>query len=710
MAVIYSLHSYSIALLTGVYILFSPLWAIANTASTWDRSEFTQVRLIAATDAVGYEASVQLGLQFQMDPDWKIYWRSPGDAGSPPSIEFDGSTNVGAAKLAWPAPMRFLEAGNLETIGYLDSVVFPITVELETIGNELLIESVIEYQACKTICIPISAKASLELPSGPAAPTVFAKLIDDYIKKVPKHLESAGVNIEKISVTGVPPTQVLQVELRAQKAFSDPSLLIEGPDIFRFSRETTRLSRDSQNVLFEVPVESHTGETIVGKKISVTLIDGATAAEFPVQATLTPGVEKARASGLIPSILGIALLGGLILNLMPCVLPVLAIKVLAVVKHGGQEKGQVRASFIASASGILFSFLLLAAGATTLKLGGATVGWGMQFQEPLFLVFLILVLTIFSCNLFGFFEFSLPGWVGRLATPPKDHTNKLSLRNSFWTGALATLLATPCSAPFLGTAVGFALTRGPVEIMVIFATLGLGMASPYLSLAAVPELAAHLPKPGPWMRWVRIVMGVSLVGTIVWLLHVVSAQTGLMSALLLGALMIITGLILCVSLNGNKKHNGVALTTLGLLAAIAFAIPQVASSTNSTASIAKISDTHWQALNVPSIKSLVDAGNIVFVDVSAEWCLTCKVNKSLVLNKATVIQQLTAPGTVAMRGDWTTPDPAISVYLASFGRYGLPFNVVYGPATPLGRVLPELLSGDLVLSALQRAKGSTENQ
>jgi len=645
-----------------------------------------------------------------MDPDWKIYWRSPGDAGSPPSIEFDGSTNVKATEIAWPAPIRFLEAANLETIGYLDSVVLPITVQLETIGNELLIESAIEYQACKTICIPISAKASLKLPAGPAAPNAFAKLIDDYIKKVPKRLESTGVNIEKVFVTGAPPTQVLQVGLRAQKAFSNPSLLIEGPDVFRFSREKTRLSRDSRNVLFEVPVESHTGETIVGQKILATLIDGATAAEFPVQATLTSNVKMARGSGLLLPILGIALLGGLILNLMPCVLPVLAIKVLAVVKHGGQGKGPVRASFIASASGILFSFLLLAAGATTLKLGGVTVGWGMQFQEPLFLVFLILVLTIFSCNLFGFFEFSLPGWAGRLAAPPKNHTNNLSLRNSFWTGALATLLATPCSAPFLGTAVGFALTRGSFEIMVIFATLGLGMALPYLSLAAVPELATRLPKPGPWMRWVRIVMGVSLVGTVVWLLHVVSAQTGLISALLLGVLMIIGGLILRVSHDADRKHKGIPLTTLGLLSAVAFAIPQFASSTNSTAGSPTTSDTHWQTLDIPSIETLVDAGNIVFVDVSAEWCLTCKVNKSLVLNKAVVIQKLKAPGTVAMRGDWTTPDPAISEYLASFDRFGLPFNVIYGPATPFGLVLPELLSSSLVLSALQRAEGSTGNQ
>jgi len=706
MAATYSLHSYCTALLTGAYILFSPVWAIANTASAWDQSEFTQVRLIAATDAVGNEKSVQLGLQFQMDPDWKIYWRSPGDAGSPPSIEFDGSTNVRASEIAWPAPERFLEAGNLETIGYLDGVVLPVTVQLETAGNELLIKSAIEYQACKTICIPIYAKASLKLPAGPTAPNAFAKLIDDYIAKVPRSLESVGVKIENVSVTGAPPTQVLQVELSAQKTFSDPSLLIEGPDTFRFPIGKTRLSRNSQNVLFETPVENQSGETIVGKNILITLIDGARAAEFRVQAALAPSVEKPPSSRLLLSIIGTALLGGLILNLMPCVLPVLALKLLAVVRHGGQKKGQVRASFVASASGIIFSFLLLAVGAAALKLAGTRVGWGMQFQEPLFLVFLMLVLTVFSCNLFGFFEFSLPGWVGRLATPSKSHTNNLSLGNSFWTGALATLLATPCSAPFLGTAVGFALTRGPFEIMVIFAALGLGMASPYLSVAVLPGLATLVPKPGPWMRWIRIVMGVSLVGTIVWLLHVVSAQTGLMSALLLGVLMVSSGLILCMNHNDENKHNVIALTTLGLVGVVAFAIPQIASSTNSTVSSAKTPNAHWQTLNIPSIKSLVEDGNIVFVDVSAEWCLTCKVNKSLVLNKAIVIEQLKTPGTIAMRGDWTTPDPAISEYLASFDRYGLPFNVVYGPARPFGLVLPELLSSHLVLSALEQAKDS----
>ena len=708
MAMAYSLSLRWIALLTGIYILFAPTLGAADTASTWDRAEFTEVRLIAATDTVGYDETIQLGLQFRMDPGWKIYWRSPGDAGSPPVLNFEGSTNIVSFEIDWPVPERFMEAGDLETVGYLDSVVFPIRGQLETIGEKVLIRALIEYQTCKTICIPITAVASLELPSGPAAPNAFAKLIDHYLAKVPRRLEDTSITIETISLTGTPPMQVLELGLQANKEFSDPSLLVEGPRAVRFSRGTKHLSPDFRNVIFRVPVESHVGQTIIGEQILVTLVDSAHAVEFPVDVTATSDKKNGLSTSLLFPILGIALLGGLILNLMPCVLPVLAIKVLGVIRHGGGESREVRSSFLASASGIILSFLLLATGATILKLAGIAVGWGMQFQEPLFLVFLILVLTVYSCNLFGFFEIPMPTWIGRVATPTNADGNNSTLGASFWTGALATLLATPCSAPFLGSAVGFALSRGPVEIIVIFAALGIGMASPYLLLAAMPTFATRLPKPGAWMGWVRIAMGISLVGTVIWLLTILSAQVGLLNAGILAVLMVICGLILRLAYNGKRTSKRVSLATIGLISAIALIVPQVAPLPNSGINSGKFSQDHWQKFEVSAIGLLVEAGNTIFVDITAEWCLTCKVNKSLVLNKAKIVEQLTAPGTIAMRGDWTKPDPIIAEYLATFGRYGLPFNVIYGPGTPLGSVLPELLSEGSVVSALQQAKGMFE--
>ena len=710
MAIAYclSLPLRGVALLTGIYILLAPTLSAADTASTWDRAEFTEVRLIAATDTVGYDETIQLGLQFRMDPGWKIYWRSPGDAGSPPVLNFEGSTNIVSFEIDWPAPERFMEAGDLETVGYLDGVVFPIRVQLETIEEKVLIHALIEYQTCKTICIPITAAATLELPSGPTAPNAFAELIDRYLAKVPGTLEDASITIETISLTGTPPTQVLELGLQANKTFSDPSLLVEGPRDVRFSRETKHLSPDSRNVIFHVPVETRVGQTIIGKQILITLVDGAHAIEFPIKVTATAHKKLGLTASLLFPILGIALLGGLILNLMPCVLPVLAIKILGVIRHGGGESRQVRSSFLASAGGIIFSFLVLAAGATALKLVGIAVGWGMQFQEPLFLVFLILVLTVFSCNLFGFFEITMPTWIGRFATPTNADGRNSTLGASFWTGALATLLATPCSAPFLGSAVGFALSRGPVEIILIFAALGIGMASPYLLLAAMPTFATCLPKPGAWMGWVRRAMGASLVGTVIWLLSVVSAQVGLLNAGILAVLMVICGLILWLACNGTRTSNRVSLAAIGLIGAIALILPQAAFLPNSTINSRNFAQDHWQEFDVSEIGLLVEAGNTIFVDITAEWCLTCKVNKSLVLNKAKIVEQLTAPGTITMRGDWTKPDPVIAEYLATFGRYGLPFNVIYGPGTPLGSVLPELLSENSVVSALQQAKGMTD--
>jgi suppressor for copper-sensitivity B len=256
--------------------------------------------------------------------------------------------------------------------------------------------------------------------------------------------------------------------------------------------------------------------------------------------------------------------------------------------------------------------------------------------------------------------------------------------------------------------VGFALSRGPVEIIVIFAALGIGMASPYLLLAAMPTFATRLPKPGAWMGWVRIAMGISLVGTVIWLLTILSAQVGLLNAGILAVLMVICGLILRLAYNGKRTSKRVSLATIGLISAIALIVPQVAPLPNSGINSGKFSQDHWQKFEVSAIGLLVEAGNTIFVDITAEWCLTCKVNKSLVLNKAKIVEQLTAPGTIAMRGDWTKPDPIIAQYLATFGRYGLPFNVIYGPGTPLGSVLPELLSEGSVVSALQQAKGMFE--
>jgi suppressor for copper-sensitivity B len=683
-------------------------WAI--TASAWDQTDFTEVRLIAGSDAVGEGETVRLGLQFRLEPGWKIYWRSPGDAGSPPVLRYDGSSNLAAADMSWPAPLRFFEAGELETVGYLDATVFPLVVRLERPGEALSVRAVVDYQACETICIPFTANLALDLPAGPTRANPFTQMIDRYAAKVPGAPEGAGIAIEAVGVRGAPPDQVLQIKVRSETGFESPELFVEGPPEYRFPASTSALSADSLSAELLVPVQARGGRDLMGAEITVTLADDARAVVFTVPVAPVAPVGAAAAAAdhgwwVLASVLGVALLGGLILNLMPCVLPVLSIKLLGVISHGGGDRRQVTASFLASAAGIVVSFLALAAGAVVLKLGGSMVGWGMQFQEPLFLVFLAVVLVLFACNLMGFYEFRMPAWVGGLAMRGVHDGDGPTLGGSFWTGALATLLATPCSAPFLGTAVGFALSRGPGEIFTVFAALGLGMAAPYLVVAAAPGLATRLPRPGPWMVWVRRTMGLALAATAIWLLWVISAQSGLGGALVLAVvLMAIASLLWLMGVRWQgARQAGAAAAAVAGLSAFAFLVPGQFAPPPSDGLVHAAASTAWRPFDQDGIASLVAAGQVVFVDVTADWCVTCKVNKSLVLQTAEITQRLEDPAVVAMRADWTTPDPAIANYLTSFGRYGIPFNVVYGPGAPDGLVLSELLSKSEVLRALETA-------
>jgi suppressor for copper-sensitivity B len=293
----------------------------------------------------------------------------------------------------------------------------------------------------------------------------------------------------------------------------------------------------------------------------------------------------------------------------------------------------------------------LAAGLAALKLAGASVGWGIQFQQPAFLALMAIVCLMFAANVWGLFQIPMPAFVGRVAVASQARAGNEHAK-SFFTGVLATALATPCSAPFVGTAVGFALSRGTTEIVLIFLTLGLGLALPYLAVAAAPQLVGFLPRPGPWMRWLKRLMGLTLVGTAVWLMSIIGVQTGILN---------------------------VAAMTRG--------------------------DSYWVAFDEAAIDGYVAQNQVVFVDVTADWCITCQANKKLVLDQQPVAGRLENGEVVAMKADWTNPDSRIADFLGRHGRYGIPFNIVYGPGAPQGIALPELLTVDLVSEAIDKAAG-----
>jgi suppressor for copper-sensitivity B len=677
-------------------------------ASPWAGLDEARVRLVAAAAGVGEAETVRLGLQFQMQEGWKISWRSPGDAGLPPVFDWAGSDNLASADISWPVPERFSVLG-FETLGYDDEVVLPVTARFAEPGRPLRLQLSLNYLACREICVPAEAGLALALPIGPAEPTAFAHLIDRFTARVPGAGAAQGLSIERAVAAGPPEAPALTVVARSVLPFSAPDVFVEGPEVFRFGPVEVELGEKGTRADLVVPVEGVAGAPppLAGTRLTLTLVDGGRAMERTMTAlAAAPGAEPGARAALasaslgweLAGILGLALLGGLILNLMPCVLPVLSLKLLSVVGHGGGERAAVRLSFLASSGGIVFSFLVLAAVAVGLKWAGLAIGWGIQFQQPAFLTAMVLIVTLFAYNLWGLFEIRLPGWLADTLT---HHEGTHSLGGHFLTGAFATLLATPCTAPFLGTAVGFAFVRGPVEIFAVFTALGLGLALPYLLVAAVPGLATHLPRPGHWMVTLRRALGVALALAALWLLTVLAVQVSIAAAYALAALVVGLGVALVLARAGGRMR-AAALASVALMAVAAFAIP-ARFADRAQAPVASVPDGVWQSFERDRIPELVAAGEVVLVDVTAEWCLTCKVNKVLVLDQGEVARRLAQGEVVGLRADWTVPDDEIAAYLAAFGRYGIPFNAVYGPGAPQGIALPELLTEGAVLAAFARA-------
>jgi suppressor for copper-sensitivity B len=673
-------------------------------ASPWAEGDQAKLRLVSAADAVGSEAAVALGLHVQLKPTWKIYWRSPGDAGLPPELDWSGSVNFAAAAFRWPVPHRFTLFG-LDTFGYEDEVVLPMTVQLATPGEPADLKAHVRYLVCDPrICVPAEASLALSLPAGPAAPSAEAALIQRFVEEVPGNGAKDGLRLGQVTAGRVGGGPGLLLEAEADPPFAKPDLIVEGPQSLRFAAPAVTLMDGGRRARFEVaaqPVETDAAE-LAGLPLTLTLYDGKRALE----AAIRP--EPSAAAPALPPILALALLGGFILNFMPCVLPVLALKLLGAVEQGGRERAAIRLSFLASAAGILFSFLALAAALIGLKAAGAAVGWGIQFQQPIFLAALALILVLFAANLFGLFHVPLPGWLGGMASAAAGApgAQRHSLAGAFAAGAFATLLATPCSAPFLGTAVGFALARGAGEIVLVFISLGLGLAAPWLLVAVFPRLAQALPRPGRWMVWLKGVLGAALLAAALWLLSILDLQIGRTAALAVALLL--AGLLVALALRRALplRWRGAAPALVFALAAAALVVPArapvVAAAPESELPAA---EGPWQSFAEEAIAGLVASGKTVLVDVTADWCLTCQVNKAAVLNSADIRPLLDSPDLVAMRADWTRPDPAIAAYLAGFGRYGIPFNAVYGPRAPGGIVLPELLTKEAVRQAIGKAGG-----
>ncbi|HIF9518367.1 TPA: protein-disulfide reductase DsbD family protein [Photobacterium damselae] len=650
------------------------------------------VRLMLTGEKNEANKTVEGLLEVKLDKDWKTYWRSPGEGGTAPSINWELSSNLNSVDWHWPLPKRYEFLG-VETLGYKHDVIFPMTFHLDDMNKPVFLSGKLTMSSCTSICVLTDYELSLDFNPEKLVPSVDAMVLYNKGNSlVPK--PSTAVELTQVSYDEA--KKIVSIVATNKAGWTNPDVFVDGQSkpVKQTSFLTPKIDVSGEQLIAQVPVSSWFGTPkLVGEPLSVTITDKDIAVELSKTADNKPVIALQNDSLL--KVIGLALLGGLILNIMPCVLPVLGMKLSSVISAKGLERRQIRAQFIASALGILVSFWLLAGFLALLKVSGQALGWGIQFQSPWFIGAMMIITGLFAANMLGLFEIRLSSNTNTwLATRGGN-----SYGGHFVQGMFATLLATPCSAPFLGTAVAFALGANYLTLFAIFTALAVGMAAPWLLIALFPQLANALPKPGMWMNTVKTIFGLMMLVTSLWLLSLMANFFSLKIVIVIGVI----ALALLLSQLWRIKGKRATLLTVGFLIIVTAIGLIIGSLTADKWAKPLPQDHHWTPLNVEQIKQDVAQGKTVFVDVTADWCITCKANKVGVILQEPVYSALDQENIVLMRGDWTKPFDYVTNFLQSHGRFGVPFNIVYGPAAPNGIELPVILTSEQVLDALKQA-------
>jgi len=637
--------------------------------------------------------------------DWKTYWRSPGEGGVAPTFDWEPqSSNIQQVDWSWPTPKRYPVLG-VDTVGYKDQIHIPIQVTLDDAQKVSQLKGVLTLASCTTICVLTDYDIDLSFdPSNLSIDEDVAFAYAQAVSSVPILVSENAIKIQKnnANITQVANSwdqfnQQVIVQVSHQVPWQSPDIFIDSrnpelADVF-FSKPAISITDNQMTAIFDA--SSWGGEVnLTDANVSITVVDK----DIAVEITTILGNEKiTTVSESIYYIFLVALLGGLILNVMPCVLPVLGMKLSSILNVDSDQRSHIRKQFLASSIGIISSFWFIALFLFLLKVSGEALGWGIQFQNPYFIALMVTVTALFTANMLGLFEIQLPVSMQTWLATKGGH----SYIGHYLQGVFATLLATPCTAPFLGTAVGFALGASTWELFAIFTALGLGMALPWLLIALFPSVALLLPKPGKWMGTIKLIFGLLILITCLWLVSLLSNFIGLLNTVLV-VLFIFVSLGLLVLKKYGKRTFVIVFSCFLLASSIAFIAASLTAKYWATPLNEEIV---WTPLDIEVINQEVSKGNVVFVDVTADWCVTCKANKIGVLLQDPVYSALQQQNVVAMKGDWTVRSDSVTAYLQSFERYGVPFNIVYGPAAPNGIELSTILNSEDVLDAIQQAKG-----
>jgi thiol:disulfide interchange protein/DsbC/DsbD-like thiol-disulfide interchange protein len=701
----------------------------------------TQSKLILSADTAKPGDTIWAGVDMKMDKDWHTYWKNPGAAGMATKIEWQLPAGVAPGEIQWPLPEKFPPV-EVTTYGYEKEVVLlvPLTLASNLPAGPLDLKAKVSWLECKDVCVPANQDVEAKLNIGSETKnSTDAATIEMWQNKIPALVTNGYVNAwwEKSASDDTRPIIIEWSEsLNGRMPVSEERLPTDTADFypdasdqFEIQSATENIPSDPLNFRIRKLVKKFSGDW--PKQISGIIImrSGGAWSTFVIKLSIsdqapagvtisTTPESRTRATPALPLMLLYAFIGGLILNIMPCVLPVIALKILGFVGEARSEPRRVRNLGLIYALGVLVSFLTLAAIVIGVKSAGHHAGWGMQFGSPVFVVCLTTLVTLVALNLFGVFEVT-PG--GKVMNAAGLLASKHGAPGAFFNGLLATALATPCTAPFLAPALGFAFAQTEAVIVLVFLTIGLGLAAPYVLLSCNPALLKFLPKPGAWMEKFKIAMGFPMLATVVWLFNVAAADYGA-RVFWLGIFLVVIALAAWVfgefvQRGRNAKGLALAIALILLIGGYAFALEnrlhwrEMISETDTANSTKSAGAIAWQPWSPEAVAAARTAGKPVLVDFTATWCVTCNAIIKPALENESVVSKLKALDAVTLLADYTRTPQAMTDEISKYGGAGVPLVLVYPKnpdATPVVLPQPSPLQlpssySKIVLDALDRA-------
>jgi thiol:disulfide interchange protein DsbD len=689
-------------------LVAGPAFAQSSVVTT----ENVRAELVSEVSEVKAGEPFWVGLHLTIRPKWHTYWKNPGDSGLPTEITWKLPAGAKAEPIVWPAPTLF-DIGGVINYGYHDDVMLlaRITPPADASGP-LALNADANWLVCEDVCVPEDGKFALSLPVGPAAKPADGDtraLFDRTRRTVP--MESPWPARFGLSPSGDPTLMVVAKGLKPETIRDAYFFPAEWGPVASMAKQTPRVSAEG----IRIPLKKGDAKAAAPQQIAGTLVltektDGGEqrqafdiiAKNDPAVATSAPLLAGGESISLVQALL-FALLGGLILNLMPCVFPVLAMKAAAFARLAGHEHGAMRRDGVAYTAGVLVAFGTMAAVVVALRASVGDVSWGFQFQSPIFSLLIAYLFFVIGLNLAGVFEIG-----GGFAGLGQDLTAKSGAAGAFFTGVLAVVVATPCTAPFMAAALGFALSQPAPQTVAVLLAMGLGLALPFLALSTIPALQRLMPRPGPWMDRMRQFLAFPMFASAVWMIWVLTQQTGPDSVIYaLGGMVLIAFAIWLTRIRsagtaGTWLRRGLAAAAVLLAFAAVLKLedgPAAASSSGGPAQ--GVSFEGWERYSRARMTEAAAAGKPVFVDFSAAWCITCLVNERVALETPAARKAFEQTGTLKLKGDWTNRDPEITALLKELGRAGVPLYLYWAPGAAAPKILPQVLTEASVIAELQ---------